>query len=632
MTYVHVIAGSGGGGGGPTTLTGDVTGTGTGTVATTIASNAVTYSKIQTVAANKLLGNPTGSSAVPSEIILGTNLSFTGTTLNAAGGGSTFTDNTFLIENISDITKTLNMNLAGQTTATELTITPQNTSNMVLHIPQVATSSGAGMALIQDETTGFIFGNGITSSIGGANSMMQLANATTANRAQIKLHSYFNGGSVSGVSTLTSRSGTIGVNAAVVNGQDYSKWTAQAAATTPGSAPISGTWAFQANTVNSLTVTSNFHIQLTNLAGTLGDRFLLSSEGVVKLPQLTISKAIVTDGSSNLVSSTTTATEIGYVSGVTSSIQTQLNSITPQTPTQNQYYYVSGNNGDDSAGDGTYNKPFATIMHAMGLITTAGASNRFIIKVMSSKLQEPTDIILKGYVYIVGDHLDGSYIRINGGAGVIKPDPTTTISARCGIQNIYLGGGTSINWDLFTNGPNTGTPSCVFVLDNVSVTGSFTFKGRTPTIDFLEIYNCYLFGTVNFDACQANSNSTTYQGLTTLSSINGGSNSQYYGSLFLGGLTVTSTATYTNQEQLAACSITGGSLTITDAASLITFTSDSASYPKHSNVSITGTPTVTLLNDAYGTLYTPAVSGNWTTQPTTIQQALDMIAAKIGPI
>ncbi len=41
---------------------------------------------------------------------------------------------------------------------------------------------------------------------------------------------------------------------------------------------------------------------------------------------LTASRAVVTDGSDQLASSATTATEIGYVSGVTSSIQTQINS------------------------------------------------------------------------------------------------------------------------------------------------------------------------------------------------------------------------------------------------------------------------------------------------------------------
>lgn len=44
---------------------------------------------------------------------------------------------------------------------------------------------------------------------------------------------------------------------------------------------------------------------------------------------LTASRAVVTDGSGTLASASTTATEIGYVSGVTSAIQTQLNAKAP---------------------------------------------------------------------------------------------------------------------------------------------------------------------------------------------------------------------------------------------------------------------------------------------------------------
>jgi len=75
------------------TLTGDVTGSGTGSFVTKIANNAVTipkitnsavtYAKIQNVNASSLLGNPTGVSAAPSAITLGTNLSFAGSVLKA---------------------------------------------------------------------------------------------------------------------------------------------------------------------------------------------------------------------------------------------------------------------------------------------------------------------------------------------------------------------------------------------------------------------------------------------------------------------------------------------------------------------------------------------------------------------
>ena len=46
-----------------------------------------------------------------------------------------------------------------------------------------------------------------------------------------------------------------------------------------------------------------------------------------QVTNITASRAVVTDASSNLNESATTATELGYVSGVTSSIQTQINNI-----------------------------------------------------------------------------------------------------------------------------------------------------------------------------------------------------------------------------------------------------------------------------------------------------------------
>lgn len=75
------------------TLTGNVTGSGTGSFATTIANDAVTtskilnanvtYAKIQDVTNNRLLGRANAVNGTIQEISLGSNLSFSGTTLNA---------------------------------------------------------------------------------------------------------------------------------------------------------------------------------------------------------------------------------------------------------------------------------------------------------------------------------------------------------------------------------------------------------------------------------------------------------------------------------------------------------------------------------------------------------------------
>lgn len=73
-----------------TGLSGDITASGPGNVAATIAPNTVTYGKMQAMTANKLLGSGLTGTAV-SEITLGTGLTFTGTTLNAATTGGTVT-------------------------------------------------------------------------------------------------------------------------------------------------------------------------------------------------------------------------------------------------------------------------------------------------------------------------------------------------------------------------------------------------------------------------------------------------------------------------------------------------------------------------------------------------------------
>jgi hypothetical protein len=65
-------------------LTGDISNT-AGSLATTLGANVVTYTKFQQVAANSLVGNPTGSLANAQGITLAGGLAFSGTTLTAAG-------------------------------------------------------------------------------------------------------------------------------------------------------------------------------------------------------------------------------------------------------------------------------------------------------------------------------------------------------------------------------------------------------------------------------------------------------------------------------------------------------------------------------------------------------------------
>ena len=71
-------------------FTGDVTKTAGGTVQT-IPNDTVTFAKFQNITTARLLGRYTAGSGDMEEVILGTNLSFTGGTLNAAGSTSPLT-------------------------------------------------------------------------------------------------------------------------------------------------------------------------------------------------------------------------------------------------------------------------------------------------------------------------------------------------------------------------------------------------------------------------------------------------------------------------------------------------------------------------------------------------------------
>lgn len=72
-----------------------------------IVDDAVTFAKFQDIATAKLLGRATAATGNVEEITLGTNLSFTGTTLNAATGGYTHPDHTGEVTSVGDGAQTI---------------------------------------------------------------------------------------------------------------------------------------------------------------------------------------------------------------------------------------------------------------------------------------------------------------------------------------------------------------------------------------------------------------------------------------------------------------------------------------------------------------------------------------------
>jgi len=120
---------------------GDITVTGSGST-WTIDNQAVTYTKIQNVTANRLLGRQSTSSGSPQEITLGTNLSLTGTTLNAIGGGLTAFTESVNTSGVNSIISANRLIPLSSTTHSDIVIQPKGTNGSILAQLPDGTSTG----------------------------------------------------------------------------------------------------------------------------------------------------------------------------------------------------------------------------------------------------------------------------------------------------------------------------------------------------------------------------------------------------------------------------------------------------------------------------------------------------------
>jgi Repeat of unknown function (DUF5907) len=190
------------------TLTGDVTGSGTGSFAATIANDAVTYAKLQNVGANEVLGRAANSSGDVSGVVigasqlmgrgatgdlaaitLGTNLSMSGTTLNATGGGGGTISGTITDESAGTVFRLAYSN-GTDTIQGAATLIYDPTYNMSLEV------AGA------NEENGGLWVRNTSASNDGASSLI-LYNATGFNYGAVR---YYNSTATSAVFGLTADS------------------------------------------------------------------------------------------------------------------------------------------------------------------------------------------------------------------------------------------------------------------------------------------------------------------------------------------------------------------------------------------------------------------------------------------
>lgn len=124
-----------------------------------------------------------------------------------------------------------------------------------------------------------------------------------------------------------------------------------------------------------VSATDNAIVRFDGVTGKLVQNSLatVSDAGTIFSDSLTASRAVVTDGSKNLISSVTTATEITYLSGVTSAIQPQITNSTFPAGTKLPFYQAAAPTGWTL--DSSVNDRFIRISSSAGGTTSGSFSN-----------------------------------------------------------------------------------------------------------------------------------------------------------------------------------------------------------------------------------------------------------------
>ena len=139
------------------------------------------------------------------------------------------------------------------------------------------------------------------------------------------------------------------------------------------------------------------------------NRIMRSTTGaIVEAAAITAARALISDADGIPTHSTVTSTELGYVSGVTSSIQTQLNDlgqvtkVAGETLSTNDYVYISSGTGNDSARTAgrvyKVDPNFDDRVDGLGFVVAGGNSGDSVVVKFSGKMSGFSSLSA-GFIY-----------------------------------------------------------------------------------------------------------------------------------------------------------------------------------------------------------------------------------------
>ena len=274
-------------------------------------------------------------------------------------------------------------------------------------------------------------------------------------------------------------------------------------------------------------------------------------------------------------------------------------------PATNNIVYVAPVGGNDTTGDGSYAKPYASLNKAYSVITTATITNPFTIQIINGgQYYEPSGTThMKSNVALIGPNSTFFVIQ--------TPCVVDVVASESGFVEVR----------------------------NVTFFNSLTYDGSTATVAGMYIYTAYV-STLTYRADPSNNGFLSVYDATLYNPTSKG---------YVSSFSVTLYGTWTVESNSPEVEITGSEFDLSTSLSVagtsgvvlagnsklpsfvvasgsVSLTSDSSSYP----TSITGSPTIVLYDNAPSVGYSPSVPGNWSPVPSVVAPALDQLAADIA--
>ncbi|MET1178153.1 exosporium leader peptide [Peribacillus simplex] len=311
-------------------------------------------------------------------------------------------------------------------------------------------------------------------------------------------------------------------------------------------------------------------------------------------------------------------------------------------PTATQIVYVN-KAGNDATADGSECNPFLTVTAAMASILDASPTKRYAISIGPGNYTEPL-IHLKANVQLIGTST--LLTRLSIPFDINDPSWFET-----GFQNDNRSGFvdlTLLSAPLDFNFVTASSFSGKLFFVSVNLTPSPTFTALTTSVNQVNIRDSLLssgytqngINMVMFASFVSSGNIIINSQATTDTQVNlvgGGINGNIIinvqsGHIPIDPLNLTSfaiTENIFNPFPNSGRLIVNG---VNNVSTRVRATVDS--IPIRSRVTLVGTGTTLIrVDDAFGLAYTPANPGDWVApSPTTVQEALDRIAASIGPV